>query len=233
MYRLYSLLFTLLVAVHASAQFDIGIGGSFSAPLMYNKHVGDYNHALGSPGFQATLRYKAPNGNFVPDISINRSVTILPVTRFGFYDQVIDMRFAQLTAMLNANFIRQIKNNELYYGIGIGYSHLKGNRISASKNNSHIRELIADSSIMINTWMPTVNLNLEYVVPVNAGKHLYAGVGLRVQYIYFYDKTTTYKITVVDENYNYFNLQTKLYGHMLNPALCLSLYYRFGERSRD
>lgn len=233
MLRTRLVLLFLLISWHANAQFDIGIGGTFSAPLMYNKYVGDYNHSLGSPGLQAIFRYAPKNGNFVPDITINSSSTILPVTRFGVYDQVLDIHFSQITAMLNAYFLKQIKNNELYYGIGIGFSRMKGTRVSASKNNEHVTNLLADSGILIKTWMPAINLNIEYVAAVNSQKHLYAGIGLRVQYIYFYDKTTSYPIAIVDDQSNYYKLQTKLYGHMLNPALSLSLYYRFGERNRD
>ncbi len=229
MLRNLSLFILLICYWPAKAQLDAGINGNFGFPMMFNDYVGDYHHALGSPGFGAVIRYKAPSGNIIPDIGLNRSSVKLPVTRFGVNGQVLDMHFNATSISLNGNLCKTFGRNEFYYGIGIGLSFLKGNSVSVSGDQSLVREVKADSSIFIKTTMPAINLNLEYLAPLSANSKVYAGVGFRLQYIYFFSKDS-YRIDIVDNQYNYYKLQAQLHGHMLNPLLYLSLYYRFGER---
>jgi hypothetical protein len=71
---------------------------------------------------------------------------------------------------------------------------------------------------------------VEYRVPISSEKPIGAGIGVNVLYSYYFERNTTWRMDVVDDKYNYYKLNPKLSGHMLNPSIYVVLYYRFGRK---
>lgn len=214
------------------AQVDAGIGASFGFPMLFNKNVGNYHHSSGVPGVKAILTYQPQNATFVPTLSIDVAPYILPVTLLGNTDRVLNMNFFTMQAMLYGRVRKQLNNNkELYYGVGIGASYMKGTGVGLSGNQNTYITVMEDSADYIKTIAPQVAFNIEYIMPVTPKIPLYLGIGGQVLYSYYFERQTTWHIAVVDDKYNLYNLHPKLEGHMLNPSVFVALYYRFGDKT--
>eukprot|EP00388_Colpodella_angusta_P015592 GDKJ01038653.1.p1 GENE.GDKJ01038653.1~~GDKJ01038653.1.p1 ORF type:complete len:236 (+),score=-41.90 GDKJ01038653.1:174-881(+) len=223
----------MLVHVSANAQMDVGIGPSFGFPMSFNPNVGNYHHSSGVPGAKLQLTYLPENATFVPTLAVETAPYILPITMLGNTDRVLNMHFFTLNAMLYGRVHKVLNNNkELFYGIGIGAAYMKGTGVGLSGNkNSYITE-IEDSADYIQTISPQVGLSIEYVIPVTPKLPLYLGIGGQVLYSYYFERQTNWRISVVDDQYNLYNLRPKLQGHMLNPGVYLTVYYRLGAERK-
>lgn len=224
-----SLLLFLICSVTAKAQIDLGLGAEVGFPLMFNKYVGNYNHALGSPGLRAIVMYQPREATFVPSVVLSVAPVQLPVVRI-YGDNVLHMDFTAYSAMINGRFRKLMDKKEFLIGVGVGVSYLKSTGVGVTGKGFAFGNLIADSSQLINTATPVININAEYIFPISSEVPLYAGIGAQIQYAYFFDQNKSYRVDIVDNQFQYYSLQPKLYGHMVNPALFLNIYYRFGNR---
>ncbi len=234
MFRTITVLAALMLGgIAAKAQVDAGIGPSFGFPMSFNSNVGSYHHSSGVPGAKVQFTYQPQNATFVPTLAVEASPYILPITKLGSTDRVLNMNFFTLNAMLYGRARKVLNNNkELYYGLGIGATYMKGRSVSLSGNQNSYITVIEDSADYIQVISPQVALNAEYVLPVTSQAPVYLGIGVQLLYSYYFERQTTWRIAVVDDQYNLYNLRPKLRGHMLNPSVYLVLYYRFGSRSK-
>ncbi len=234
MFRTITVLAALMLgSITANAQIDAGVGASFGFPMSFNPNVGNYNHSSGVPGVKAQFTYQPQNATFVPTLAVEVSPYILPITMLGNTDRVLNMNFFTLNTMLYGRARKVLNNNkELYYGVGIGATYMKGRGVSLSGNQNSYITVIEDSADYIQVVSPQVALNAEYVIPVTPQAPVYLGIGGQLLYSYYFERQTTWRIAVVDDQYNLYNLNPKLQGHMLNPSVYLVLYYRFGSRSK-
>jgi hypothetical protein len=215
------------------AQVDIGAGGEFGFPMLYNKDVGSYNHSTGSPGARVHFTYLPPNGTFVPTLSLQVMPYTLPVTKLGNTDRVLNMKFTTINAMVYGRVRKQVANNrEWYYGLGIGATYMQGTKMDFNKANLNNLQVLTDSSEYIKAVIPNIAINAEYRIPISAEMPLAVGIGGQVLYSYYSERQTTTRMDVVDENYNHYKLNPKLSGHMLNPSFYVIIYYRFAGRER-
>lgn len=221
----------LLLQLCSYAQADIGIGGAFESPFLMNKAVGGYTHYTGVPAAKLHISYLPSEATFVPTLSVTIAPYILPVVRLGITDRALLMHFNTVNLMLQGRVRKSLNNNkELYYGIGVGATYMKGRSVSLSGNQSTYITVIEDSADYIKAIMPQVSLNVEYRVPISSEKPIGAGIGVNVLYSYYFERNTTWRMDVVDDKYNYYKLNPKLSGHMLNPSVYVVLYYRVGRK---
>ena len=103
--------------------------------------------------------------------------------------------------------------------------------ISAGVNgkNGEFINVSLDSTEFINRISPVANINAEYIFPISSQVPLYAGLGAELQYTYFYDNGNRYKVYVVDAQGGPGVVESQLFGHMINPVISLTIYYRFGN----
>jgi hypothetical protein len=196
-----------------------------------NKAVGGYTHYTGVPAVKLHISYLPSEATFVPTLSVTIAPYILPVVRLGITDRALLMHFNTVNLMLQGRVRKSLnKNKELYYGIGVGATYMKGRSVSLSGNQSTYITVIEDSADYIKVIMPQVSLNVEYRVPISSEKPIGAGIGVNVLYSYYFERNTTWRMDVVDDKYNYYKLNPKLSGHMLNPSIYVVLYYRFGRK---
>lgn len=229
--RLLILCCLLAAANKVKAQVDIGIGGDISFPLMFNGFVKGHNHASTVPGVRLAMNYAPQNGNFSGSLVAGFGPVILPVTRFNNDQDVLYMNFTGMNLTLLGRFRKELNNAELLYGVGVGATHLQGNRVQISKRSENdISRIIEDSSVYNKATLPAFYANVEYIRPANSSGTLYYGIGAQVQYVYFLDQGIQYRVDIIDKNFQYFNLQPELKGHMINPAIFINLYYRLGSR---
>lgn len=214
----------------ANAQLNVGIGAEVGFPLMFNKNVGSYNHSLGSPGLRATVSYATEQSAFIPALVVSMASIQLPVVRI-IGENVLHMDFTSYNAMLSARRRILLDKKEIQFGGGIGVSYLKGNGVGINGKDMQITQIVQDSTEFINVISPMVHVTAEYIFPISSQVPLYAGIGAQIQYTYFLDKQQIYRVDIVDERQQYYTLQPELQGHMLNPSVFLSVYYRFGNRN--
>jgi hypothetical protein len=211
------------------AQWDVGVGAQINFPLMYNNEVGDYNHSLGAFGPQLTACYYPKYITFYPSLTVHYTQIHLPLVKEA--GTVVGVVFNQLNVVAGAN-VRKLFDNkrELHYGLGIGVSYLDdvGLEISGS-DQGNILSVNAAASAPIKRWVPAVMPRIEYVFPMSQEKPLFVGIGGQIQYIYFFDDGATYDVQVVDKQYQSLKLNATLKGHLVNPGVQLSVYYRFGN----
>lgn len=233
MFRTITVLAALMLgSIAATAQIDAGIGPSFGFPMSFNSNVGSYHHSSGVPGAKVQFTYQPQNATFVPTLAVEASPYILPITKLGNTDRVLNMNFFTLNAMLYGRVRKVLNNNkELYYGVGIGATYMKGRGVGLSGNQNGYITVIEDSADYIQVMSPQVALNAEYVLPVTPQAPVYLGIGGQLLYSYYFERQTSWHIAVVDDQYNLYNLRPKLQGHMLNPSVYLVLYYRFGRKN--
>lgn len=220
----------LLVSFFTSfAQWDVGLGAQINFPLMYNKAVGDYNHSLGSFGPSLTARYYPRNMTFYPSLLVHYTQVRLPLVKEA--GTVVGVIFNQLNVVVGAN-VRKVFDNkrELHYSMGIGISYFDdaGLEISGS-DQGNIMSVNAAASAPITRWVPAVTPRIEYVFPMSQEKPLFVGIGGQIQYAYFFDDGAKYDVQVVDKQYQSKKLTATLMGHLVNPGVQLSIYYRFGN----
>lgn len=230
MFRHIGVLFALLsVVADGRAQVDAGIGASFGFPMLFNNNVGGYNHSSGVPGGKVQLTYQPANATFVPTLAVEVAPYVLPVTLLGNTDRVLNMNFFTMNAMLYGRVRKELRNTKvLYYGVGVGAAYMQGRSVGLSGNQNTYLTVIEDSADYIKTIAPQAAFNIEYVMPVSQDVPLYLGIGGQVLYSYYFERQTTWRISVVDDKYNLYNLNPKLQGHLLNPGVYVVLYYRLG-----
>lgn len=217
----------LILSFRSNAQFDIGFGGQLDFPLLYNKDVGSYNHSLGAVGPRLSFSYMPPNNVFYPSLTVHATGIQLPVTKIN--DLVVNMLFRQINVTLSARVKKQLQKGELNYGFGITGSHFDGYDVKLS-GKSAINTRIQTDSSYLQTWMPGLNAGLEYIFPISTQKPLYLGIGGQLQYIYFYETGEKSNVLIGDpQSGNPLKVTTSLNGHMVNPGITLTLYYRFGN----
>lgn len=220
----------LLLSYTSFAQVDIGGGATIGFPLSYNKAVGDYNHASGSPGVRLQFNYVPPDATFIPSVSFTYGQWLLPVVRFGM-DKVLSMKFNTMSFTASA-MIRKVRDDkkEFIFGPGIGLAILKGRGVSINGKPELINSVLEDSSAFISKLTPYIMLSGEYIMPVTPQAPVYMGIGGQIQYTYFLQGDTKYRVDIVDSQLQYYKLEPELAGHMINPAVYVVIYYRFGER---
>lgn len=218
----------MLLCSNAYAQLDIGIGGELAAPLMFNGFVKGHNHASAAVGGRIAINYTPPNANFTGSLIAGISPMMLPVVRFNGGQDVLYMNFINTNFSLLGRFRKELNNDAaLLFGIGAGVNMLRGNRVQISQRSENdIARIMEDSTFYNKATLPTVYLNVEYIRPISKGSKVYYGIGAQVQYIYFLDQSDNYRVDIVDKNFQYFRLQPKLEGHLVNPMVFLNLYYR-------
>lgn len=212
----------------SKAQVDIGIGADLGFPLMFNGMVKGHNHASGTPGVRMTLNYTPKETSFAGSLVAGISPMILPMLRFNGNQDVLYMNFTNINLGLLGRFRKQLNNDaELLYGIGASVNILRGNRVQISKRSENeIARIIEDSSLYNQATLPAFYLNTEYVRPAGKNSKIYYGIGVQLHYIYFLDQGATYRIDIIDKNFQYFSLKPELLGHMVNPMVFVNLYYR-------
>lgn len=224
------LVFIVLLSLKGKAQLDLGGGVSAGFPLLYNKNVGNYNHSLGSPAARIQFNYVPPDATFVPSLSFSYSQWLLPVVRFTT-DRVLSMKFNTMNFTASAMIRKKIDDKrEIRFGPGIGLAILKGKGVSINGNPELISRVIEDSSAFISRLAPYIMLSGEYIFPMSSQVPLFIGIGGQIQYAYFFEGDTRYRVDIEDNQSQYYRLQPELSGHMINPALYAVIYYRFGSR---
>jgi hypothetical protein len=221
------ILFSVSAVVNAQ-MLDVGAGGQVSFPLLYNKTIGSYNNAESSFGGRLSFSYIKGENSFVPNLVISSARVFFPVARFN-NDNVLTMGFRGINATINGRFRKVWDRKELQYGAGIGVSYFSGTSVGVNGSNAESISFISDSSEFINSIMPVVNVNAEYIFPISSEVPLYAGIGAQLQYTYFYDNGNRYRLDVTDGFGQVYNIQSQLLGHMINPVISLTIYYRFGN----
>lgn len=218
----------LLLSTGATAQVEAGIGAELGFPLMFNGAVKGHNHASGTPGARAVLSYTPNNAGFTGTVVAGISPMILPVVRFNNEQDVLYMNFTNINISLFGRFRKEMPNDAvLMFGPGVGVNMLKGNRVQISKRSENdINRIIEDSTLYNKSTIPSFYLNLEYMRPINSNSKVYYGIGAQVQYIYLLDQGNTYRVDIIDKNFNYYSLKPELIGHVLNPMVFVNLYYR-------
>lgn len=218
----------LLANIVLKAQVDIGVGGEIGFPLMFNGLVKGHNHASGAPGARLAINYAPKEAKFVGSLVAGISPMILPMMKFNNDQDVLYMNFTNINLTLLGRFRTQLNNDaELLYGIGAGANILKGNRVQISKrSDNEISRIVEDSSLYNQATLPAFYLNVEYIRPTSKNSKIYYGIGVQLHYIYFLDQGATYRIDIIDKNFQYFSLQPELTGHMINPMVFVNLYYR-------
>lgn len=227
-----SLFAILLLAAYTSsyAQTYMGIGAQADFPMMFNKYVGGYHHHSGSPGLRLAVAHKSRQGSFSPAATISISPAALPVYSIS-NAFVVSMNFTHLQAVAYGRLHKELRKGDIFYGVGVGVSYFSGTGISGGGgDNVEFRMAISDSTKFIKTVAPVVAFNAEYVAPLIPDRSIYFGIGAQLQYLYFFDDKTTYRIDIIDNNGVYYRAEPRLYGHCFNPMLFLNIYYRFGER---
>lgn len=204
---------------------SLGIGPQADFPLMYNKAVGSYNHSLGAFGARFNLKYIPQNTTFYPSLSVNATSIRLPLVKVA--DVVVNMQFLQLNANLAVNAYKQLGNNTLSYGLGVGISWMDGRAIELTGGTKD-RTVFAPPPY-ITTWMPAVSGNVEYIFPISSEKPISAGIGGKIHYIYFFDNGIKYNSTILDSYQGAIPVKANLQGHMVNPGIYLVVYYTFGR----
>lgn len=221
-----------LLLTQTYAQTSIGIGAQADFPMMFNKYVGGYHHHSGSPGMRLAITHKSRQGSFSPAATISISPAALPVYSIS-NAFVVSMNFTQLQAVAYGRLHKKFRKGDIFYGLGVGASYFSGTGISGGGgDNVEFRTAISDSTQFIKTVAPVVALNAEYVAPLFPDKNIYYGLGVQLQYLYFFDDNTTYRIDIIDNNGVYYRAEPRLYGHCFNPMVFLNLYYNFGEGRR-
>lgn len=222
-----------MVEQFAYAQVSAGVGLQVDFPLLYNKNVGSYNHSLGAVGPRLSLKYIPQNATFYPAVAVNMTAVTLPLIKTG--DIVVNMRFFTLNASVSANHQKVYYNNrELHYGLGIGVCYLNGVGVEVRgagndiSTNSFVS--INEDSTYITSWLPSFHAGIEYVFPISSKKPLFAGIGGKIQYIYVFDNEKKYHISLVDNKYQYYQLEPNLVGHLIIPGIYITIYYKFGRK---
>ena len=212
----------------SNGQVDVGVGGELGFPMLFNSFVKGHNHASGAPGARAVLNYSPAEASFSGSLVAGISPMILPVTRFNNGLDVLYMNFSNANISILGRFRKQMNNDaELLYGVGVGANFLKGNRVQISKRSDNdINTIIEDSSVYNKATLPAFYLNVEYIRPMNSSGKVYYGIGFQLHYIYLLDQGNTYRVDMIDKNFQYYKLQPELLGHMLNPMFYINLYYR-------
>lgn len=230
LYRLRLSLLLWVLPIYTYAQISIGAGAAFESPFLMSKAAGGYNHYTGVPAGRLCVVYESENSTFIPSLTITIAPYILPVSKLGLTDRALLMHFGTLNMMLNGKLKKTLNNGKLlYYGIGIGATYMWGRKVSLSGDQTTLLTVLEDSADYIKTVMPQVCLSAEYRTPIGTNKHVGAGIGINLLYSYYFERNTTWRIDVVDNTYNYYKLNPKLEGHMLNPAVYVLLYYTFGD----
>ncbi|MEZ5018400.1 MAG: hypothetical protein R2800_15170 [Flavipsychrobacter sp.] len=228
MLRLLLTCLILITSISTRAQLLLGVGAQADFPMMFNEFVGGYHHQTGNPGFRLAACYESEQSNFSPAATVSISTASLPV-QWVANEFVLSMDFVHLQAMLFGRLKKEVNNGLLYYGVGIGVSHFSGDGVTiGGSDNVQLQTTLSDSSKYIKMLAPTVAFNIEYIRPIANSNFSYS-IGGQLNYFYFYDKTTTYRIDIVDTKGRYFKTSPQLSGHTLNPMLFVNLYYRFGD----
>lgn len=219
--------------IQGYAQVDAGLGGAFGFPMLFNSNLGGYNHSLGAPAGRVQINYLPANATFVPSLSMEIAPYELPVSRLGNTNRVLNMNFTVMNAMLHGRVRKTWANNkELYYSIGVGAMYMSGRRVGLSGDQNSYLTVIEDSADYIKTIVPQMCVSAEYVMPVTSDAPVMLGIGAQLQYSYFFERQTTWRISVVDDQFNLYNLRPKLQGHFINPGVYVVLYYRFKGKER-
>lgn len=228
MKKLVPVILLMFTAPVIKAQVDIGAGVELGFPLMFNGLVKGHNHASGAPGARVAINYTPKEGAFTGSLIAGISPMILPMLKFNNGQDVLYMNFTNVNVSLLGRFRKELNNEaQLLYGIGVGANFLKGNKVQISKrSDNEISRIIEDSSLYNSATLPAFYLNVEYIRPINKQSKVYYGIGAQLHYIYFLDQGNTYRIDIIDKNFQYFSLQPELVGHMINPMVFLNLYYR-------
>ncbi len=231
MRQLLLILFTLATVQPAKAQMLLGIGGQADFPFMFNDYIGGYHHHQGNPGFRVVGTYLSPNSTFSPGLTLSVSPAALPV-QWVQNEFALSMHFIHTHAMLFGRLQKKLRNGQYFlYGLGIGVSHFSGDGVSSGGGvDVELRYTLSDSSKFINTFAPTVAFNLEYIRPIKEGTPFYWSIGGKLQYLYFFDKKTTYRIDIIDNKGRYFKAEPRLFGHTVNPMLFINIYYQLSGR---
>lgn len=218
----------MLLCLNVHGQVEVGVGGELAAPLLFNGFVKGHNHASAAVGARVAINYTPPDANFTGSVVAGIAPMMLPVVRFNGGQDVLYMNFANTNVSLLGRYRRQLNNEAaLMFGIGAGVNMLRGNRVQISqRSENEIARIMEDSTFYNKATLPTVYLNVEYIRPINKGSKIYYGIGAQVQYMYFLDQSDSYRVDIVDKNFQYFRLQPKLEGHLVNPMVFLNLYYR-------
>lgn len=218
------LLFTFQTA---RSQIELGLNAEINAPLLFVKNVGDYNHSLAAFNSRFTLNYVPPEATFFPSLTIGYSSILVPMAFAG--NQAISVRFATTSCFLSIGHRKTLGKGSLDFSLGIGGSYLMQRGIDLSGDSTGVQVL---STGDINLWIPSVNAGAEYTFAISQQVPLYGGVGVHVQYAWFFDKGRQYTFNVNDPASGVYNLQGQLYGHMINPGGFVSVYYRFSGKQR-
>ena len=215
------------------AQYDLGLGLAYESPFLFNKQLGGYNHYSGVPAVRLNFNYLPAQATFLPTVSFVVAPYVLPVTRLGVSDRVLLMDFTTLNLMVQGRIRKELgENYELFFGMGIGATYMTGgSSIGLSGNQAGYINVLQDSADRIKAIMPQVNLNLEYRIPISSEKPISAGLGVNVLYSYYFERSTTWRVDVVDDMNIHYKLYPKLAGHLVNPSVYVVIYYRF-ERNR-
>jgi hypothetical protein len=213
------------------AQVDVGAGAQVDFPMMFNPNVGSYHHSLGAIGPRLNFKYYPRNASFYPSVHVNGTGIKLPVVKDG--TTIVNMLFRQVNLVVGANLRKVFENKrELHYGLGIGVSFLDAYGLELNeKSASGAMSFGVDSGYAITRIAPAVTPSIEYLFPISQEKPLFVGIGGQLQYIYFFDDGNSSTVQVVDAQGQYLKLKAALRGHMVNPGLQLSVYWRFGNNA--
>lgn len=222
-----------LVGHVAHAQTDLGIGGAFESPFLISKAGGGYNHYTGVPALRLDVTALSLGETFHPAATISIAPYILPVSKIGFTDRALLMEFFTVNAMFFAKIVKELPGEkQLLFGVGIGATYLQGTGVSFSGDYTSYTTINTDSAEYIKVVAPQVNLGLEIRRRIASSKHAGVALGVNVIYSYYFQRNTSWRIDIVDNNYNYYKLNPALGGHMINPAVYAMLYYRFDKGNR-
>jgi hypothetical protein len=227
------LILVVLFSTDVSAQTDIGIGGAFESPFLISKAGGGYNHYTGVPALRLDVTTLSLGETFHPAATISIAPYILPVSKIGLTDRALLMEFFSVNAMFFAKIVKELPDEkQLLFGIGIGATYLQGTGVSFSGDYTSYTTINTDSAEYIKAVTPQVNLGLEIRRRIPSSKHVGVALGVNIIYSYYFQRNTSWRIDIVDNNYNYYKLNPSLGGHMINPAVYAMLYYRFDKSSR-
>ena len=161
-----SILLVWLLCADTDAQIDVGGGLQVGFPLMFNKTVGNYHHALASFGSRLSATYLPKESGFVPNIVVSMAQLDIPVARLTD-NNVVAMGFFGISAMVNGRFRRVWEQKELQYGAGIGLTYFSGNSTSIHGRGGEEIVVNFSNTDVVERATPMANINAEYIFPIS------------------------------------------------------------------
>ena len=225
--HIFLLSFFLLVSFICKAQLEVSAGPEIGYPqLLSARHI-LINAGELSAVLHAGICYKLKKTRFFPSFNISLGRERLPLQESG--NNIAALRFNSLNILLNENYTVTFSKSQLLIYAGIGLSRLTEKGVAPS--GSETIQTTIDSSLNISNLFPAMNIGIEYSHFENAGKTFYLSVGLNFQYVFLYEGSNTYYVTVAEPGNKIYHYQSALSGSLICPDFYIALPYKIHKKT--